>query len=815
MEALHKDDPAQIGPYRTLVRFRETASSVQYLAHAPDGSTALVTRARPELAPLPAFRRQFATEAETGGRLAGGWVQTLLDSRTTGDDLWTARGYVPSLTLGEAVALAGPLPERAVRVLGAALAEALTRVHSTGAVHQGLSADTVLLAADGPRLTAFGALGAAASAQRGANGQLSVTLGYLTPEQASGGRPTPASDVFVLGHLLAYAATGASPFPGVSPFPGGPASATPDFTAAPNLASAPEALRPLLSHCLAASPQARPTPPELAALLAPDTPATLTAQGWLPGRLLTALSTQASAVLSLEAPPLPQDPPPTPLGPPAPGAATPTDGAMPVPRTATPTDGAMPVPRTATPTDGAPPHPRTTLDSAPTSPGQGGSHAPPVAQGLPRRTLLTSLLAGAAGIALGAGTTYALTSNDTRRETGTPAPAPEPQLPGTSPAPLWHYRHTLAADPRAGENPDATQICIWRNQVLVLTGKDLPSTGVDIRTGRVLWTQKSLNVHAAAFPVDDRHCFVVDQLKGGFVWFDARTGVVKRRLPFKTVLGDERALVNHQITAEGPVVWLDVSGRDAKGELMQYVLAYDMAARRELWRSKVADDLGSRIFRPLAVRPEGLLLRDVSLVVPPAVKKQRKGLQHVLLLDRRTGRQLWAKEFKDVREHAGITVGPTGPLFGATGEHIAAFDLSTGKSLWRTPATPQGIGLDPWGFGNGKVHGETLYVGSNQTTVLALDTRTGTQRWMQPTEEPSRGVNAVSVSESGRTVVSLGATQLTAFDAQDGTLRWKFTDRGESVKGGAQPDFPVYSAKIAGRTLLAFRGHHVYALALD
>ncbi|MGW7050772.1 outer membrane protein assembly factor BamB family protein [Streptomyces sp. NPDC054887] len=296
MEALRQDDPRRLGPYAPLFRLRETASAVQYLAHGSDGTTAVVAVARPELAGLPAFRRRFQAEAQTAERLAGGWVQAPLASRDdapgSGGEpgLWTATAYVPALTLAEAVALAGPLPERTVRILGAALAETLSRVHATGAVLHGLAADTVLLAADGPRLTAFGALGAAAAAEAGPGGQLSVRLGYLTPEQLTGREPGPASDIFVLGLLLAYAATGATPWAG------GPQDTAADRIAhdEPELAAVPQRLRDLVARCLAKSPADRPSPGVLAAELALEGAAALARPGWLPEPLVSALTDQAA-----------------------------------------------------------------------------------------------------------------------------------------------------------------------------------------------------------------------------------------------------------------------------------------------------------------------------------------------------------------------------------------------------------------------------------------------------------------------------------------------------------------------------------------
>ncbi|MFJ1926055.1 MULTISPECIES: PQQ-binding-like beta-propeller repeat protein [unclassified Streptomyces] len=310
MEALRQDDPRRFGPYTAMVRLRETAAAVQYLARGADPQDlAVITAARPELAALPGFRRHFEAEARTADRLAGGWVAAQLDTGTDGPEgdgpLWTAAEYVPALTLAEAIETAGPLPERAVRILGAGIAETLSRVHATGAVLQGLAPRTVLLAGDGPRLTAFGPLGAAADAEARPGGQLSVRLGYLTPEQIEGEEAGPASDLFVLGLLLAYAATGSTPLAD------GPATEAAERIAHtdPELASVPDALRDLIGRCLAKDPADRPTAGAVAAELALEGAAGLAKGGdWLPAPLAAAVAEQGARAQALEtAPPVIED----------------------------------------------------------------------------------------------------------------------------------------------------------------------------------------------------------------------------------------------------------------------------------------------------------------------------------------------------------------------------------------------------------------------------------------------------------------------------------------------------------------------------
>lgn len=306
MEALRQDDPRRFGRFTALARFHEGASAVRYVARdTATGEVALITAARPELAGLPAYRRRFQAEARTAERLAGGWVAEPLD---TGEEpeapaegpepLWTAAGYVPALPLAEAIGIAGPLDERALRILGAGIAEILSRVHAAGAVLQGLAPGTVLLAADGPRLTAFGPLGAAASAEARPGGQLSVRLGYLTPEQIEGKEVSAASDLFVLGLLLAYAATG------TTPFTEGPAEEAARRIAEdePELDAVPEALRELITRCLAKDPAERPTAGTVAAGLALEGAAGLARGGWLPEPLAAAVADQEARVLALDVP---------------------------------------------------------------------------------------------------------------------------------------------------------------------------------------------------------------------------------------------------------------------------------------------------------------------------------------------------------------------------------------------------------------------------------------------------------------------------------------------------------------------------------
>ena len=114
--------------------------------------------------------------------------------------------FLRGQTLAQAVGLAGALPARRVAEIGAALCDALTAVHDAGLVHRDVKAQNVMLADDGRVvLMDFGA----GRELRHIGLDMAGTPLYLAPEVARGAPATPQSDIFSLGVLMRYAATGA------------------------------------------------------------------------------------------------------------------------------------------------------------------------------------------------------------------------------------------------------------------------------------------------------------------------------------------------------------------------------------------------------------------------------------------------------------------------------------------------------------------------------------------------------------------------------------------------------------------------------
>ena len=173
----------------------------------------------------------------------------------------------------------GPLPLRAVFRLGLGLAEALQAIHAAGVVHRDLKPSNVLLAADGPRVIDFGIARAAEHSSLTRTGTIVGSAGFMAPEQITGGETGPAADVFALGAVLTFAASGQGPFgEGRTE-----ALVYRVVYADPTLDGVPYPVREIVSRCLAKDPRYRPAPGGVIAALA-AIPATGpgAGEGWLP-----------------------------------------------------------------------------------------------------------------------------------------------------------------------------------------------------------------------------------------------------------------------------------------------------------------------------------------------------------------------------------------------------------------------------------------------------------------------------------------------------------------------------------------------------
>ncbi|MFD9515810.1 MDR family MFS transporter [Streptomyces sp. NPDC059979] len=295
MDQLIAEDPPRIGPYRLIARLGAGGMGLVYLGRSEGGRTVAVKVVQAEYAGNPEFRKRFAREVAAARRVDGSWTAAVLDADPEAAVPWVATRYIPGPDLHAVVAKDfGPLPEHSVHTLANRLALALQAVHEAGLIHRDLKPSNVLVTVDGPRVIDFGIARAmdslAGDSMHTRTGMLIGSAGFMSPEQVRGLELTPASDVFCLGAVLVYAATGRLLFgagdTGLNAHLFRVAEEEPDLT------GVPEILLDLVRACLDKDPAKRPTPRQVAAFTAKDQ-----ATEWLPGTVLAQLGRHAARLL--------------------------------------------------------------------------------------------------------------------------------------------------------------------------------------------------------------------------------------------------------------------------------------------------------------------------------------------------------------------------------------------------------------------------------------------------------------------------------------------------------------------------------------
>ncbi|MGW1846327.1 serine/threonine-protein kinase [Streptomyces sp. NPDC001966] len=286
----------RIGTYVIVRELGSGGMGSVYLGRSRAGRAVAIKVIRAEYAADPEFRKRFRKEVEAAAKVGGFHTAAVVDADADAPQPWMASAYIEGPTLADEVARRGPLDERRLWALAAALAEALQAIHACGLVHRDLKPGNIVLAEDGPRVLDFGIARAVEGTRLTADRAAIGTPGFIAPEQAQGLEVTGACDMFALGAVL-VAAAGGSAF-GEGQVFGLLYRAVHEEA---DVSAIPGDLRPLVAACLRKEPELRPTPEQLLVACADRIDLTVVAPGE----------------------PAPTPPRPTPPAPPRPRAATP------------------------------------------------------------------------------------------------------------------------------------------------------------------------------------------------------------------------------------------------------------------------------------------------------------------------------------------------------------------------------------------------------------------------------------------------------------------------------------------------------------
>ncbi|WP_329531880.1 serine/threonine protein kinase [Streptomyces sp. NBC_01450] len=292
--------------YTLVCRLGAGGMGQVYLGESPAGQLVAVKVIKPSVLDEDS-RARFLLEVDSLKTVYGPFIASFVAADAQAERPWLAVEFVPGFDLLAHVAEQGPLPLVETASLGALLAEGLGTVHEAGLLHRDLKPQNILLAQSGPKVIDFGlAVLAERRSTLTATGVVVGSVLCMPPEQTQGGQHLDrAADVYALGAVLLYAATGHYPYSGTSWQ--AIARQIEDPAVPPDLSGLPPQMEPLISLMLALDPADRPTLPQVTAQLVQ----VIAGQGLTAlraKRRLTALTPEAV----LPEMPLPPEPPEVP-----------------------------------------------------------------------------------------------------------------------------------------------------------------------------------------------------------------------------------------------------------------------------------------------------------------------------------------------------------------------------------------------------------------------------------------------------------------------------------------------------------------------
>ncbi len=260
---LENDDPSALGPYRLFGRLGEGGMGTVFLAWNPAGGWVAAKTLHRRLARQADFLARFAREVDNARRINSPYTPSVVDADTATRDPYLVTEFIAGPTLSQEIRRRGPLSRSELHQLALNLASAMLAFHRVGIVHRDIKPANIILSRTGPRVIDLGisrALNEAVGITL-SSGQQPGTPQLMAPEQWTGQRPTPATDVFAWGSVLTYAGTGRFPFAGVDQRELRDAV----LHSRPDTDGLDAPLRPLILRALAKDPAARPDVADLLA----------------------------------------------------------------------------------------------------------------------------------------------------------------------------------------------------------------------------------------------------------------------------------------------------------------------------------------------------------------------------------------------------------------------------------------------------------------------------------------------------------------------------------------------------------------------
>ncbi|MYW03923.1 serine/threonine-protein kinase [Streptomyces sp. SID3343] len=714
MEELRDGDPARLGSYRLRARLGEGGMGEVFLGVSPSGVRVAVKTVRPEFVTDHGFRDRFRREIDLARRVDSAWTAPIAEADPDAEHPWLATEYLTGLSLSEAIDTYGPLPEGALRILGAQLTEALMAIHRAGLIHRDLKPSNVILGRDRVRVIDFGISRAVDEGGAGLTGTGRVvgSPSFMSPEQASGRRLGSESDVFSLGSVLVFAGTGAGPFHG-EPVPQLQMMMR-VLNGEPNVVGVPAGVRDLVLACLHKDPADRPGLAEILARCLGDSEPP-TGSSWLPTDLAAELERRHVGEPGVpRASPADASTRALPVDAPADAPADPADAEPPAPAAA----AVSPSPGLPATRNGPPPQP-----SLP--PTVGATQPPTGKRALGRRAFLIGGSAVAV-VAAGGGLGWFLMGDAAD--------------PGNK---VWDYPVGAAGRSSLG----AQGGLVFQVSNGAGGGYGL-ITAVDAESGKKVWSKATTGRSVSEPMVTPHHVLVVS-------WSVEGSGRRETSAPAKCTVhafdpanGEQRwsldfdaRWVRLPTALDKDVLYLGVAAPNEYGSTVGRIVAIDVNTHAELWKADMLPD----------ITHADVPVPGVGAVYCMATSDSGSLYGMMLRAFETGGRSKWDQPLKDYlwgvnplphgdRVLALVTKGQVSGRY--TWDRYA-FDPATGAVMWGPVSLEGGSAHDIRVFG-----ADTLIVAysassdRDKSAVVAIDATTGGRIWKY--EMPGRHVTEVT-----------------------------------------------------------------------
>lgn len=218
--AAHPELMGRLGNYDIESFIGQGGFGVVFKAHDSELNRPVAIKVlAPHLSTSGVARRRFAREAQAAAAVVHPNVVPIHAVFSDAECPYLVMTYVPGLSLQQFIQQHGPLEPKAIVRIAQQVAAGLAAAHRQGLVHRDIKPGNILLENGLSRalITDFGLARAADDAAASQTGWLAGTPHYMSPEQAAGGDLDGRSDLFSLGSVMYFLATGREPFRGEQP----------------------------------------------------------------------------------------------------------------------------------------------------------------------------------------------------------------------------------------------------------------------------------------------------------------------------------------------------------------------------------------------------------------------------------------------------------------------------------------------------------------------------------------------------------------------------------------------------------------------